>query len=1816
MDLAPLSKSGIDAAALGSGIFLPRSGSGSFSPAPNTAATATAFLETNLREQVVGTLQKTLKSHPDKPLSSFIETLREGNPNRETKTIALPKIGEMVTDAVLTAIKHKRRRDRLSQHPSLPLHIEINPTVDNMLTTISEAKTKYESHLQKDIQAVTSGDASHGADTSSLVSSALSRRAQATDVTDFGKAAAEHLPSTIDQLKVFLITPLGRELVFVDGTGYLGDVAIKRSARKTDFSFVRSAELSGSKNKEDKDGDKWSDSDSDADSELIEEQEEPPEDLEQEICDCVTTNGLGRKVFPAEALEKQIAQLFSKTASSLHIPVTRLVSATDKISISPHILDMIDSALGIDDSSPCVPVCVFAFGFEHDIILRNLVTGIATTLGHHMEVKQTQINQLIQIVQDEKKRIRLENQASGNQFTMNPSGYWMKVRERREARDRRREAILQEKKKKMPVPPLPSNLNEHDRAVAEAERQRAQEEREAYLKNLDRRLHEAALRRQARRAREDVDAAESITKSFASTAVLVQSIIRGFLTRRKIREQRPRRQSFRQQYDEASPSSRISLVERYAAHSYEGKNRNRIESNVPWAIERDVLMSLTQDFPEAMTSLVPRRTAKPRIYRTWLPERKRVPPAHEDDVSSEDESWICTTREVHPRLQAARYRMVNPYHKTQQQLLACNCELDDLIQTTELHFSKVSPLQRRAFAALQSKCMHMLHTAFLELNARDQLPPLPRNLNITLASKSFNIIPNNKNRWTFSGFVRHHRPELDSWFNLPHFISQRLHEVAMKHSSILANNASQYDLKSSSLNNNNNPHQIPILSTSYVAFEDLNAGSHWASMAETSGGKGKLMSGAAVANYMRGEGAVQLGPTRVFLVSDTMKTSQIQACLLALNESYKCKKLKWYSTSPFPHAYVYDRAVFAVQYSEHLAKNSDIYRNVSEVMLEGKLNPEAAAARERAAAERRLAEKQAHEKSKEAERLAASNVGNPLSPANKANAADRPRPGLRSGFVGRTVGRASRAASQLTNAAAGARSGATSAIPPGENGTTPEPPTARGTTANPNEISNNEEGNNNTNNNHHLSVNPSSGNLLTANPSINPTPKAATVFEPNTSVIVKTPNIVEKQSVKKKTFPPLTAGGSNNGSSSSGAKDSFISNQSNQSESTTAAVNKRVSVLSSSSDNNTHNNNSKDVDAPHLISQSNTLLGNESTSLLLRSDLTWFGTSWIDLDSRFTSELVAKVKEDQGALTVTIPARGFEDPTPKTIEDFSPSSKSMNPDPDASMSAIVRTASHMSSQSNANHSSSPRSQGKEKKQPSGLTLLMGRFPTRTSPLVADIRNFKTLEAKTVRVVVTIPLKKIPSNHSLGSGNALRGPSVDLGASHRGLMNSQSSTLRPGVSNVAAVKLGGGGTDSRAPRTQSRMVRSMSRVTAAVPLGGGTSAMSNKKLSVAVESDEDVATSETPPPDPASLIQTPQATFSKLFAGHAFDDATFVRFPFLSIGGEPWVQSVSQLIRETYLHIAKGGSDEVCTVVSVSTSDDIFYALVVALVQEVLFTEETLGSKARKAAAQQNAAIAAHNLPGGGGQQGTSSSSSGGGGVRFDTTNTTGGGAGNSSPNKNQDHISKLSTGLSKVASRRFQPVAQAPPPDVEDYTAPTPTPEEVDAFSCISSWVEKHEQDSVELSFAAFELDCMIHKCGLWTTFKMPVIDSKRRAEMARGSLDIRQHIRDACCGLERYLWLLVITRCLTDYRASNPRRFDDDSSFSRASLSIQKGQETPQLMEFVEWRLGRQFFEFLRDGIDPWHKTPKLSPDLGHQKMYSMWPQRWYRNMFTASII
>lgn len=741
------------------------------------------------------------------------------------------------------------------------------------------------------------------------------------------------------------------------------------------------------------------------------------------------------------------------------------------------------------------------------------------------------------------------------------------------------------------------------------------------------------------------------------------------------------------------------------------------------------------------------------------------------------------------------------------------------------------------------------------------------------------------------------------------------------------------------------------------------------------------------------------------------------------------------------------------------------------------------------------------------------------------------------------------------------------------------------------------------------------------------TPRPQQITEPNTSVTVKLPTVVDKLSFKKKPFAAI--GGMSPSTSISQQKDSFISNHSNQ----------------SNGNNNNNNNNSTHLgvivtgheisDAAHFVSQQNTLdtfnhqspILSQNASLMFnplsaRTDLTWFGTSWLDLDSRFAGELIKQSKDESGSIYVMIPTKGFEDPTPRPIEDASKSGDNNNNNNNSSMEASMNNNRPGSAMSH--HSSSPRTKddaknnnNNNKKVPTGLTLMLGRFPTRTSPLVADVRGFKCLEAKSVRIVVTIPLKKTNSAHSLGS-NGVRGAGAGGAGGSDALAASRNSvggSMHPAISNLSTVKL-----DSRAPRTQSRMVRSMSRVTAAVPGGGSTSA-GGKKNSCAVESDEEIEGKETPPPDPAALIQTPQALFSKYFPQYGFDDATFVRFPVLPIGGTPWIQTVSQLMREAFLHMSRGGADEVCTVVSVSTSDDIFYALVVALVNEIIFSDETLAAKARKAAAQKNAAIAAHNLPPGAAAAATSSS--GAGGVKFDTggnSNNTGSNSPNSvsSPSKNTDHISKLSTGLSKVASRRFQPVAHAPPPDAEDYSAPIATPEELDAFCCINNWIEKHDQDSVELQYAALELDCMINKCGLWTTFKMPVIDAKRRAEMARGSLDIRQYIRDACCGLERYLWLVVITRCLIDFRASNPRKDQDEANagLARASLSIQKGADAPQLMPFVEWRLGKQFFEFLNDGIDPWYKTPKLSPDLGHQRLYSMWPQRWFRNMFTTSII
>src|SRR3989338_4067127 len=86
--------------------FSPGTKGGTFQPLDiQSTGSATSYLEYNLREHVVGTLQRTLKSHPEKPLSAFVETLRESNANKEIKVIQIPKIAEVVADATLTGVK-------------------------------------------------------------------------------------------------------------------------------------------------------------------------------------------------------------------------------------------------------------------------------------------------------------------------------------------------------------------------------------------------------------------------------------------------------------------------------------------------------------------------------------------------------------------------------------------------------------------------------------------------------------------------------------------------------------------------------------------------------------------------------------------------------------------------------------------------------------------------------------------------------------------------------------------------------------------------------------------------------------------------------------------------------------------------------------------------------------------------------------------------------------------------------------------------------------------------------------------------------------------------------------------------------------------------------------------------------------------------------------------------------------------------------------------------------------------------------------------------------------------------------------------------------------------------------------------------------------------------------------------------------------------------------------------------------------------------------------------------------------------------------
>jgi hypothetical protein len=348
-----------------------------------------------------------------------------------------------------------------------------------------------------------------------------------------------------------------------------------------------------------------------------------------------------------------------------------------------------------------------------------------------------------------------------------------------------------------------------------------------------------------------------------------------------------------------------------------------------------------------------------------------------------------------------------------------------------------------------------------------------------------------------------------------------------------------------------------------------------------------------------------------------------------------------------------------------------------------------------------------------------------------------------------------------------------------------------------------------------------------------------------------------------------------------------------------------------------------------------------------------------------------------------------------------------------------------------------------------------------------------------------------------------------------------------------------------------------------------------------------------------------------------------------VGGRAWIEALDGFIRATFTHFKEGATAkdddgrikdprDTFTVVSVSDGDDVFYGLVAAMVNDMLFNPETLGMAAarqndvelgelgrgrsmRLGAGTLSRPNSAAERPSAGGSSSSPYRSPSRMGVPANSA---------ASPSGARDRIFEN-------AQRRRAPTRQGPVPDGEETheMAPPLAADELDAFHCILEFVHSSDR-SDELIRAMTEVDILIHKCRLYSSTKALVIGAKFRAERYRGTLECRQHVRDACCALERYFWLIIVAVVLLEYRKCNPQLFGAAASDSPA-LSFQQHATTPLLLRYMEFSdLANPLLDFIREKIDPWARDPQQSPDPLHNKNYSYWPARWHRPMYVPCIL
>jgi hypothetical protein len=723
------------------------------------------YMDRGLKHHVTEAMKACLREKPENPIAFIARHLQQHNPNRKTTSMEVEINGVKCT---LTRSRHDVPSQRQFVHPNLPLVGEMDPSRDDLYKLVNTTRELHAKRLNewaneaaidpKDLQIIP---------------------AMKEDVA--GTRGTPALPparvdsANAQRIRLFLIAAVDKEIVFVNGAPLAGDYS--REAAKSvgpirhgssrfhgnekDYSEIQQTRSDLSSPRSESNA---PDSPYDASIDHLNETKGPKKGTLR-LASAPTSLSRGEAEEQlAAACEKMpktsamtlrrmgefVSNAFATSGINVEVVVIR---TADRYAIPQDLFERIDESIGLSDSAPVVPTIVACFGLR-SFVFQNALTITATAMYPLREVAQFHHNHAMMHKRSVQRQAReMRNEAR----LVNASAYWAKVRNRREVRDKSREQQIVEFLKRVPVPPLPSNATEEERAAHEAKRQKEEERRAKMEATVEEKSYAARVARQARRSREDVGAAEVIRKQAQASGLIISSVIRGYIIRRRNRERAG-----------VAPIKRTGSVEHLSRTASLNASVRSVRPNKrPGAkseldqlneystigLERMVVYTLLSDYTELLTMKRPTVAPPPRKYDTWVPRRRNVTATFDGDVSSEEEEWATEVLVVEPPLQITRYRLVNPVHRIEAILGMTRNELSKDLQKLVDQFGNVSPLQREAYAMLATKLLHVTHAVFLELSHRGELPG--------------GVV-------TFTDFTGFHFPQFDEWFAAPWLLAEAI----------------------------------------------------------------------------------------------------------------------------------------------------------------------------------------------------------------------------------------------------------------------------------------------------------------------------------------------------------------------------------------------------------------------------------------------------------------------------------------------------------------------------------------------------------------------------------------------------------------------------------------------------------------------------------------------------------------------------------------------------------------------------------------------------------------------------------------------------------------------------------------------------------------------------------------------------------------------------------------------------------------------------------------------------------------------------------